>query len=156
MTEVEPTSVGADSRGGSTTSDVGVPASARPGFFARPWVRVAGVGLAVGGIAAIGLPLLVLGPYVSDDLRLDRVVRAVALDWRDFGEERARERLEYELDHQGIGAWVEDDDCVLVTAGEERSVTCAWGVALPVPWTELVLPVTFRSVATIDPSGDIR
>ena len=156
MTEVEPTSVGEESDGGDASSGVEPAARARPRFLARPWVRVVGIGLAVGGAAAVGLPLVVLGPYVRDDLQLDRVVRAVALDWRDFGEGRARERLEYELDHQRIGGWVEDDDCVLATVGDERSVTCAWGVALPVPWTEFVLPVTFRSDATIDPSGDIR
>lgn len=122
----------------------------------RPWVRVAGIGLLVGAVAAVGLPLAIVGPYVRDDLRLDRVVRAVALDWRDFGEVRARERLEYELDHQGIGPWVDDADCALSEEGARRAVRCAWGVALPIPFTELVVPVTFSSDATIDAAGELR
>jgi hypothetical protein len=129
---------------------------ARTGLLRRPWVRVIGLGLGVGALAAVALPLAVVGPYVRDDLRLDRIVRAVALDWRDFGEARARERLEYELDHQGIGPWVEDDDCALREEVGDLTVGCAWGVALPVPFTELVVPVRFSSDARIEPGGDLR
>jgi hypothetical protein len=129
----------------------------RTPFWRRPAVRVALLGLGAGALAAGLVPIAVVYPYVRDDVRLDRVVRAVALDWRDFGEARARERLEYELDHQGVGPWVEDDDCAMTSSADgDRAVTCAWGVALPVWGTDRVVPLTFRSTATVDRSGDLR
>jgi len=98
----------------------------------------------------------VVGPYVLDDLALDRVVRAVALDWRDFGEERAAERLQYELDHQAIGTQVGDQDCRLESDEDDRFVRCRWVAELSVPGAGLVIPLTFRSTAQITKGGDIR
>jgi hypothetical protein len=149
---MEPSSVGADTDGSSASSEVPV----RRPLWSRPWVRVLGLGLLVGALAAGAVPVVVLGPYVRDDLRLDAIVKAVALDWRDFGEARAVQRMEYELDHQSIGSWVEDNDCAMSTQGAERTVRCAWGIGIPVPATEWMIPVTFESVATVDPSGDVR
>jgi hypothetical protein len=113
------------------------------------------LGMACGAlIAAIG-PVLVLRPYLRDDRALDLVVRVVALDWRDFGEDAARERLAYELDRRGIGAWVGDDDCAL-TPGHPREVRCAWEVDLAVPGTDLAVPLAFASRAQLTDDGDVR
>lgn len=106
-----------------------------------------------------GCALLVIswtiGPYVVEDQRLDAIVMAVALDWRDFGLEKGRARLQVELDRQ-IGAQVGDDDCQMVEDAEGKHVTCAWGVHVPLPGLERVVPLSFRSAATIDPTGDLK
>ena len=102
----------------------------------------------------LAVPLLWLGPFVADDLALDRIVKVVALDWRDFGETRARERLQYEMDHHRIGLQVRDRDCQLETVGAVRRVRCAWQVPVPVPVAALV-PLAFSSEASILPDGDV-
>jgi hypothetical protein len=149
------------SAGGVSWESTG--AEERPGFRARlrafgrrPAVRAGLVGLAVGLALAVALPLALVAPYVADDVALDRIVRAVALDWRDFGEPKARERLEYELDHQGIGAQVRDGDCALGQDAGERFVACRWTVPVTLPGTELVWPLSFASTARIDAAGDLR
>jgi hypothetical protein len=97
----------------------------------------------------------VLFPYYRDDRALDTVVRVVALDWRDFGEPAARTRLEYELDHRGIGMWVEDRDCAL-SDGDVREVRCDWSIDVPVPGTRWSVPLAFSSRADLLPDGDVR
>jgi hypothetical protein len=106
-------------------------------------------------LLAIGVVALVF-PYVRDDLVLDRVVRAVALDWRDYGEDRARGRLEYELDNRGIGLQVADNDCALKRQEADKVVRCAWSVEVEVPFLPWSVPLAFRSIATLGPTGDIR
>lgn len=123
---------------------------------ARGWLRRLGIGMAIGAAAAIALPLAVVAPFVRDDWKLDRIVKVVALDWRDFGEQKARERLEYELDHQRIGMNVADDDCDLHAEGDARRVACEWGVVLPIPWTEWSVPLSFSSSAELAPDGALR
>lgn len=118
-------------------------------------VRRALLGMLAGTALAVALPAGWLYPYLRDDRSLDLIVRVVALDWRDFGESRARSRLEYELDHAGIGGWVKDDDCRFEREAEDRIVRCGWGVELPVPWLDVVLPLSFASEARIDSEGDL-
>lgn len=97
-----------------------------------------------------------LGPWFRDDQVLDAVVRAVALDWRDFGEEAARRRLQYELDHERVGMQVGDDECAFEVASDgTRVVRCAWTVDATLPALDLVVPLAFESVARITPSGDL-
>jgi hypothetical protein len=122
-------------------------------------VRVLRVML-VGVAAGVGLVAVVLGaalfPYLRDDAVMDWMVRAVALDWRDFGRDAAVERLQYELDHQRIGLHVGDDHCALTESGDgTRQVRCAWGAALVVPGTELRWPLSFASHAAISPEGEL-
>lgn len=120
-----------------------------------PTIRRALFGMIVGTLIALLVPLLWLYPYLSDDRRLDVIVRVAALDWRDFGEKRAQSRLQYELDHAGIGPWVDDDDCEFRTEPPERIVSCSWGVALEVPGLDVVLPLSFSSLARVDDQGAI-
>jgi len=97
------------------------------------------------------------GPYVQDDRALDRIVQAVALDWRDFGLETARTRLQYELDRQRIGLQVSDDDCTFeVLEGGTRVVRCAWAVEVPLPLSSRRIPMSFRSEARMEPDGDLH
>ncbi len=103
---------------------------------------------------AIAVCLVAVWPYLADDLALDRLVRVVALDWRDFGEEKARERLQYELDFQQIGMQVGDGDCVL-DGEHEREVRCDWTAVVNVPVAEVEIPLVFSSRATIGSDGDI-
>lgn len=113
---------------------------------------------------ALGLPLLLVGgaacwaawPFLRDDLVLDRIVLAVALDWRDFGREKAQARLEYELDHQRIGLQVTDEDCALVEEDRIRRVECAWTGTARLPLFGIAVPLSFRSAAELSPDGTAR
>ena len=82
------------------------------------------------------------------------IVRAVALDWRDFGEAEARERLAFELDSQGIWQGVGDDHCRLESAESgARRIHCAWDVEVQAWWG--VFPMSFESEARMNPAGDL-
>jgi len=120
-------------------------------------LRIAAVVLTA-GVVLVGLVAgALLYPWVRDDVLLDRVVQGVALDWRDFGVDAARTRLQYELDRQAIGLQVADDDCALTEQPDgSREVRCDWGVALAVPGTRTHLPLEFSSTAVITPDGDLR
>lgn len=119
-----------------------------------PAVRRALYGMAFGAVVAVALPIGWVFPYFRDDYVLDGIVRAVALDWRDFGQDKAQARLEHELDHRGIGLWVGDEACQLVTSEHERRVTCQWVVSLAA--ADVSLPLAFRSSAAIDRDGNLR
>lgn len=121
----------------------------------KVWKRAA-LGMLAGTMVAVALPVGWLYPYLRDDRALDLLVRIVALDWRDFGESRARWRLQYELDHAAIGGWVQDKDCVLVSEEQVRIVRCRWGVEVEVPGANVVLPLSFGSEARLDSSGELR
>ena len=100
---------------------------------------------------------VVMYPYLRDRLLLDRVVRAVALEWRGFGEDKARTKLQYELDHQGIGLEIGDDDCTLTQPDpEHKRVACAWNVSVPVPLTKYQLPMSFATSTEIGPDGGLQ
>lgn len=121
---------------------------------ARPWGRIVLLGMLAGVLLGTLVGAVVVGPYLWDDLAIDRIVRVVALDWRDFGETRARARLEFELDAQGIGMHVRDEDCALWTETDgTRRVRCAWGVTLSIPWIERVIPLRFRSEVSLHRDG---
>ena len=121
------------------------------------WARRAGlVGLLVLGTCGVVAGAL-FGPYIQDDRALDRVVRAVALDWRDFGLETAQTRLQHELDRQRIGLQVSDDDCAFeVWEGGTRVVRCAWEVEVQLPLVARRIPMSFQSEARMEPDGDLR
>jgi hypothetical protein len=116
----------------------------------RGWLRRAGYGLLLVLAAWIAVPGWQLARCVLDDDQLDHVVVAVALDWRDFGEAEANERLRYELDARGLAARVPSDACGLRHDAEGvRSVACTWNVAVEVPLVGAV-PLGFGSTAGID------
>ncbi len=125
----------------------------------RPWVRwVRSFLLAISVIPfaiLLGFAALVL-PSVWDDQRLDAAVAWVALDWRDRGLEAARTRLQYELDHQGIGAQVADSSCTFVEKDGFRVVNCAWDTTVHIPFTDRQFPLSFQSHAEVAPDGDLR
>jgi hypothetical protein len=116
--------------------------------------------LAVVGVVLAATPVIAAGaaisPYVRDDLALDRIVRAVALDWRDFGRSRAETRLQYELDHQEIGLQVRDQNCTLTEDQGSRIVECSWMAALAVPGMEAPVALPFDSRAVIAADGDLQ
>ncbi len=130
--------------------------SSQHGRSPRAWTGLLIPGMIVGSLLALSLPVWLVGPYLVDDWWLDRIVRIVALDWRDFGEERARARLEYELDHHRIGMHVRDDDCLMRTQGSERSIRCGWETRLSIPATGLRIPLSFVSEVEITASGDLK
>lgn len=120
------------------------------------WVKRVLIGLlAVPVLVGVVLAVLV-GPYVLDDQRLDTAVMAVALDWRDFGLEKAKTRLQYELDARKIGMQVGDDDCTFEESPEGRTVRCAWKVDVVIPGIKRLIPMSFESVAWIRPDGDLQ
>jgi hypothetical protein len=120
----------------------------------RRWIRrfVAALCLLVTALASV--PAARVIPLFRDDMMLDRVVVAVALDWRDFGVEIARRRLQYELDHHRIGQHVGDEDCALDLEGDRvRRVHCRWEVRVHIPAMEEPYPLTFVSTARVDRNG---
>ncbi len=123
----------------------------------RRWL-LGSLGLVIGGaIVAVVTFAVALFPWVRDDVVLDGVVQAVALDWRDFGKEAAITRLQYELDHHAIGMQVGDDDCILeADADGNRHVRCEWAVAIRGFSGEDAVPLHFRSHATIATDGDLQ
>jgi len=100
-------------------------------------------------VIAIGIGALFY-PYVRDDYVLDSIVEEVALDWKDFGEETAKARLQYELDHRQIGLQVPDEACAM-SADENgtQTVECAWAVVVTIPVVQLDVPMSFQSQATV-------
>lgn len=100
-------------------------------------------------------PGLQLLRFVLDDQALDEVVVAVLLDWRDFGEEEARERLALELDRRGLAARLPAQACTLRVGADARSVACAWEVGVDVPLAGR-LPLAFSSEASLDGAGAVR
>lgn len=109
-------------------------------------------------VALLLLPIGALAwrviPVVRDDLKLDAIVLAVALDWRDNGRERAWQTLQYELDHQAIGAHVNEDDCAMEEDPElGKSVRCAWRVRVGLPGVDRTWELAFESKARIDLNG---
>jgi hypothetical protein len=121
---------------------------------ARMWIPVALSAVLLGPLALILTVVVgVLGPWLLDDARLDWTVRAVVLDWRDFGQSAAVARLQYELDHQGIGMQVGDEHCVFHTAEDaSREVRCEWSAKVDVPYVGAV-GVPFSSRARVDRHG---
>ncbi len=121
----------------------------------RWWFRVVSAGAFVALVTPLVAVLVLVGPFLRDDRRLDHVVRAVALDWRDFGRDAAVTRLQYELDRQRIGAQVTDDHCALTTLEHgAREVRCAW--VAEVRAFGRVVPLTFESLAHLTAEGDLR
>ncbi len=116
---------------------------------------VALIGAIASGVAL--WPLRDLVPMVRDDLVLDGIVVAVALDWRDFGLPRALQRLQIELDASGVGPWVEASQCGLVTDDlGGREVRCAWDVVVDHAMLGIEIPIAFDSVARIDREGRLH
>jgi hypothetical protein len=123
-------------------------------------VRIWGPRIA-GGVVLVALIVVAVlfGPilrYVMDDQKLDGIAMTVALEWREFGIEKAKERLQYELDHQSVGAEIGDDTCALTEADGQKVVACAWGVDYAIPGVGRSIPLGFQSRATITASGDLR
>jgi len=123
----------------------------------KTWARRVGLALGLLVLAALGGVLALIGPYLRDDLHLDRIVYAVALDWRDFGEERGYERLQYELDRRGVGLQVGDDACALTVEAEGmRAVRCRWSASVVVPVVGWSFALPFSSDALVGPDGSVR
>lgn len=123
----------------------------------RGWVRTVSLGTFLFVSVSLVVVFALIGPLLRDDRRLDHIVRAVALDWRDFGRDKAVTRLQYELDHKRIGLQVSDDDCALDEPEPGiRRVRCAWVGEVRVPLLGRTSSLSFESEATIGPDGDLR
>lgn len=117
--------------------------------------RTAGVA-ALAVFIVLGAPAGLFGPHWLRDRALDRIVVAVALDWRDFGLQTAEERLLYELDRAALSVYVGPDGCSLNNDNDNRIVICAWEVEVRVPLTKWTVPVSFSSGARIDADGTLQ
>ena len=115
----------------------------------RPALLIALVAVAAGAAAGT-----LFYPLFRDDYQLDQAVLAVALDWRDFGLERARERLSLEFADRSIHQ-ARPADCRFDDGDDVRTVLCTWGVEIALPG-ESTLPLSFLSSATIDRDGDLK
>ena len=137
------------------TEDAPTVPDAVPGpSWVRRLLRMVGIFLVLLTVGVGTAVAALLYPYVRDDLRLDGIVRVVALDWRDFGPAKADERLRFEFDRQAIGPHTSPADCRLREAGEGREVACAWTVEIRAAGR--TLPLTFHSRATLDADGELH
>jgi hypothetical protein len=122
----------------------------------RRWARWIALLVGVTLLGLVSVPLATVLPLLRDDWALDRIVVAVALDWRDFGEDKARQRLQYELDHAGIGGQVSDEACTFGAEPDDvRAIACRWGVSVDLPLVTRRIPLAFESVARIDRRGGL-
>jgi hypothetical protein len=124
-----------------------------------------GRSLLIGGLLSAGVVLVVsggsvmalFGPALLRDISLDREVKVATIRWRSHGETEAREALRYGLASSGFGADASPESmCVFETAGGDRVLTCEWEERVRVPVLDVVVPVVFHSVATLDSEGDVR
>jgi hypothetical protein len=132
------------------------PDASPPAGWRRTVVRVVRLTALFFGLLLLGLgaaAVALVYPYVRDDLRIDGIVRMVALDWRDFGRARAEERLRYEFAAQGVGRHARPDDCRLVDEDDIRRVRCTWAVDIRVG--SRALPLGFSSDIQVLPTGDL-
>ena len=113
------------------------------------WLKRLGISVALAVVLVGGLLAAVFGPYVMDDLALDRIAHAVVLDWRDFGRDKAVERLQHELDRQAIGMHVQDESCAFEETETELAVRCHWSTQIAIPGTAFTLPLEFASEASV-------
>lgn len=121
-------------------------------FVRASMVFAAGLTLVV--VAAVAF---LVGPSLRDDVILDGVVRAVVLDWRDFGLARAQERLAYELDARHIGEQVGDESCLFRQGDDgDFAVSCDWSAYIDLPWLKQPIVLTFSSAATLGADGSLR
>jgi hypothetical protein len=121
------------------------------------WYKRVKLVACVVGLAVLGVPLITVFPYYADDWKLDRIVKMVALDWRDFGYEKAQVRLDYELDKAEISMYVSDNTCKMtVIDGQKRLVKCDWAVVLTLPFTHREVPLVFASEAVVDIQGNLE
>ncbi|TVQ89619.1 MAG: hypothetical protein EA397_14690 [Deltaproteobacteria bacterium] len=123
----------------------------------RGWLRAAMQGAALGlAVLVAGLGLTagwIVGPPLIDDARMDWIVLAVVLDWRDFGDAAARQRLQYELDHQRINLSVSEEHCAFQLEPDGgREVRCDWEAHLELPLAGAV-SLPFSSHARLDHDG---
>ena len=122
----------------------------------RRWARRVVLATILLLLAALVSALVVVLPFVRDDMALDQIVVAVALDWRDFGLPTAEKRLQYELDYRKIGGQVGDEHCVLEeTPSGTRRVHCDWTVEIAIPGVERRVPLRFGSRVEMKASGEL-
>ena len=107
-------------------------------------------------MAILALALSPLLRPIRDDWVLDGEVLGIAMDWRDFGEQKAQERLDWALSKRNLQHSIRNTDCVFETgASGERTVKCLWTTEVVWPVLEWKLPMTFGSAAAIDVDGDL-
>lgn len=119
----------------------------------RRWLVRIGIAVGVIALAVAAVPAWRIGWLLRDDYALDGIAVAVALDWRDFGIDKARQRLQFELDRAGLDA-VRDEACTLdETKDGARKVACAWRMDLVLPLWPRPIPLSFASEASVDRNG---
>ena len=115
----------------------------------------------LGGVLAAMLlaTVLFVSPFVQPvrhDWNLDGEVLGVAMDWRDFDVDKAKERLDFEIQRQGMVPWVSKDDCQFVVENKsDRVVRCRWDVDVLIPVVGARVPMQFESQAVIRSDGEI-
>ena len=112
------------------------------------------LGMVVGTMfVAFGMPFV--SPILTD-WRLDSELLGVVMDWRDFGEEKARQRLGFELERQGLSSHVGYEDCSFSVDEQGRNVVyCSWAVDVTLPFIQSRVPLAFSSTAMVSESGDV-
>lgn len=117
----------------------------------RRWSRNGALAAGIAFVVLLGVSAAWVWPALRDDMALERIVRAVALDWRDFGQARAEARLAAELaahgfDPAGCGLSLEED--------ASRHVACSYDVSLGVGTATMKVRVAAQ--ARTGPDGSLK
>ena len=123
-------------------------------FLGNRWFYV---GLALAGfMLVVALILYPLFRPIRDDWVLDGELMAVALDWRDFGDDKAEQRLDWVLSHRHLQQSVNKEDCEFIRDEQTKKVvSCRWQTEVVWPIVSWTLPLEFQSEAAIDPQGEL-
>lgn len=110
---------------------------------------------AIVGTAFVAFGMPFVSPFLAD-WKLDSELLGVVMDWRDFGEEKARQRLGFELERQKLSSHVAFGDCSF-SVDEQRNkvVYCSWTVDVVLPLIESRVPLAFSSTAMVSENGDV-
>jgi hypothetical protein len=109
----------------------------------------------VTGIAGVAGAVL-YGP-LSQDAKLDKAVRHVAVVWHTEGDGAAGEQLRFEVARVSRHKTLTEEDCQRTSDDRGvRSVRCAWETRVAVPLSDLVVPLSFTSEVHISANGELR
>jgi len=109
----------------------------------------------VTGVVAVA-GVVLYGP-LSQDAKLDKAVRHVAVVWHTEGDGAADEQLRFEVARVSRHKTLTEEDCLRASDEQGvRLVRCEWETRVAVPLSDLVVPLSFVSEVQISVDGELR
>lgn len=112
----------------------------------------------IGGVAAVGLLVMVIGAYLGytfmpvwfDYLAMKEITRTVVQDWSNHEQEQqARNRLNAEFKRKNISLDVQEKHCVFTDKKGGYEVDCAWKQYVYYPGTDYYKMIPLRAHARL-------